>query len=307
MMAAPVLASDGKAVVVAMDHARAYGAIEGLESPGAVIDAAVEAEADAVMTTLGVVKHYRERLIGPIPTILRLDGGPSFYREDWLAYTEWSLLHSVEDALLLGVDGVVLMAFVGIPVELQTYRIVARVAGECMRANLPLMVEALPSPSERIPDPKAPDAMASAARLAFEHGADLVKSYYTEDFRRVTDSCPVPVLIAGGPRGNPGGDAAGRPRRRGRRCCGRRLRPQHLAERRHARCDPGPQGHHPRRPPGRRRAKRVRSRVARWIIPAREEVAHRTRCPDGQPRWQLTRRSTGGQTCTAQDIFASRF
>ena len=200
MMAAPVLASDGKAVVVAMDHARAYGAIEGLESPGAVIDAAVEAEADAVMTTLGVVKHYRERLIGPIPNILRLDGGPSFYREDWLAYTEWSLLHSVEDALLLGVDGVVLMAFVGIPVELQTYRIVARVAGECMRANLPLMVEALPSPSERIPDPKAPDAMASAARLAFEHGADLVKSYYTEDFRRVTDSCPVPVLIAGGPR-----------------------------------------------------------------------------------------------------------
>src|SRR5829696_3005997 len=203
MMAAPVLASDGKAVVVAMDHARAYGVIEGLESPGAVIDAAVEAEADAVMTTLGVVKHYRERLIGPIPTILRLDGGPSLYREDWLAYTEWSLLHSVEDALLLGADGVVVMAFVGIPVELETYRIVAKVAGECMRANLPLMVEALPCPSERIPDPKAADAMASAARLAFEHGADMVKSYYTssqDGFRQVTDNCPAPVLIAGGPR-----------------------------------------------------------------------------------------------------------
>lgn len=42
--------------------------------------------------------------------------------------------------------------------------------------------------------------MASAARLGFEHGADLVKSYYTEDFRRVTDNCPVPVLVAGGPR-----------------------------------------------------------------------------------------------------------
>jgi DhnA family fructose-bisphosphate aldolase class Ia len=110
------------------------------------------------------------------------------------------LLHSVEDALLLGADGVVLMAFVGLPVELDTYRIVARVAGECLRANLPLVVEALPCPSERIPDPKAPDAMASAARLGFEHGADLVKSYYTEDFRRVTDNCPVPILVAGGPR-----------------------------------------------------------------------------------------------------------
>ena len=196
----PVLASDGRALIVAMDHARTFGAIEGLEDPGAVIEAAVDGGADAVMTTFGVAKRYREQLTDRIPTILRLDGGPSAYREDWLAYTEWSLLHSVEDALLLGADAVVLMAFVGIPVELQTYRIVARVAGECLRSGLPLMVEALPCPSERIPDPKAPDAMASAARLGFEHGADLLKTYYTEDFRRVTESCPVPVLIAGGPR-----------------------------------------------------------------------------------------------------------
>ena len=77
------------------------------------------------MTTFGVAKRYREQLAGRIPTIIRLDGGPSLYREDWLAYTEWSLLHSVEDALLLGAAGVVLMAFVGIPVELETYRAVA--------------------------------------------------------------------------------------------------------------------------------------------------------------------------------------
>jgi DhnA family fructose-bisphosphate aldolase class Ia len=92
------------------------------------------------------------------------------------------------------------MAFVGIPVELETYRIVARVAGECMRANLPLVVEALSCPGERIPDPNAPEAMASAARISFEHGADLVKSYYTNDFEKVTENCPVPVLIAGGPK-----------------------------------------------------------------------------------------------------------
>src|SRR5215218_6215248 len=196
----PVLASDGRSLVVALDHARTFGVVEGLESPDAVIEAAVDARADAVMTTFGVAKRYRESLVGRIPTILRLDGGPSLYREDWLAYTEWSLLHSVEDALLLGADAVVLMAFVGIPVELETYRAVARVAGECLRANLPLVVEALPCPGERIPDPRAPDAMASAARIGFEHGADFVKSYYTEDFRKVTDNCPVPVLIAGGPR-----------------------------------------------------------------------------------------------------------
>ncbi len=81
--------------------------------------------------------------------------------------------------------------------------IVARVAGECMRANLPVMVEALPAKSARIPDPKAPEAMASAARLGFEHGADYIKTYYTgtpEGFRMVVENCPAPTLIAGGPR-----------------------------------------------------------------------------------------------------------
>ena len=198
-----LLASDGKAIVVAMDHARAHGVIEGLEDPGQVIDDAVAAGADAVMTTFGVIKRYREKLIGRVPTILRLDGGPSLYREDWLAYTEWSLLHSVEDALSLGVNGVVLMAFVGIPVELKTYRLVSKVAAECLRVKLPLIVEALPCPSPRIPDAKSPEAMASAARLGFEHGADLIKSYYTgtpAGFRHVVNNCPVPVLIAGGPK-----------------------------------------------------------------------------------------------------------
>lgn len=196
-----VLRPDGKALVIAMDHARTHGVIEGLEDPGKVIDTVIDAGADAIMTSYGVVKYYRDRLIGRIPTVMRLDGGPSLYREDWLAYTEWALLHTVEDALMLGADGVCLMAFVGIPVELETYKIVAEVSREAMRYNLPVMVEALPAQSERIPDPKDALAMASAARLGFEHGADIIKTYYTgstESFRTVVDNCPVPTLIAGG-------------------------------------------------------------------------------------------------------------
>jgi fructose-bisphosphate aldolase, class I len=192
-----------KQLVVAMDHGRALGAIEGLEDPGRVIDTVIEAGADAIMTSYGVVKRYRERLIGRIPTILRLDGGPSRYREDWLKYSEWSLLHTVEDACALGVDGVCTMVFMGGAVELETLEITAAVAGECLRDGLPLMVEALPCPSERIPDPTDAGAMASACRLGFEHGADVLKTYATgsaESFARVTASCPAPVLIAGGPR-----------------------------------------------------------------------------------------------------------
>ena len=115
-----------RAIVIAMDHARSLGVIPGLEDPGAVLDRVLDAGADAVMTSYGVIKHYRDRLLGRVPTFLRLDGGPSSYREDWLRYTEWSLLHTVEDARRLGVDGVCVMGFMGGAVELRTYDIGGR-------------------------------------------------------------------------------------------------------------------------------------------------------------------------------------
>lgn len=198
-----VLAADGRALIVAMDHARTHGVIDGLEDPGQVIETMIEAGVDGIMTTYGVLKKYHNRIAGRVPTMLRLDGGPSLYREDWLAYTEWELLHTVEDALQLGADAVVTMAFMGIQVELKTLANVAKVARDCGQARMPQVVEALPCQCERIPDPKDPVAMASAARLGFEHGADYIKTYYTgspESFRVVVENCPVPCLIAGGPK-----------------------------------------------------------------------------------------------------------
>lgn len=200
-----VLAADGRALIVAMDHARTHGMIEGLENPGKVIETVMDAGADGIMTTYGVMKRFRSVFQGRIPVTMRLDGGPSLYREDWLANTEWDLLHSVDDALMLGASSVVVMAFIGIEIEMQTLRIVADVASDCMQVSLPLLVEALPCPSERIPDAKSANAMASAARIAFEHGADYIKTYYTgsvDSFRTVVDNCPVPTLIAGGPKMN---------------------------------------------------------------------------------------------------------
>jgi DhnA family fructose-bisphosphate aldolase class Ia len=190
-------------LVIAMDHARAMGAVEGLEDPGAVIDLAVEAGADAIMTSYGVIKTYKDRLIGRIPTLLRADGGPSLYREDWLRNTEWRLLHDVDDAHALGVDGLCTMVFIGAAVELDTLEITAAMARETYGTGLALMVEALPCPAERIPDPNDAEAMASACRIAFEHGADVLKTYATgsaESFKMVTGNCPGPVLIAGGPK-----------------------------------------------------------------------------------------------------------
>ena len=192
-----------KMLVVAMDHARAMGAVRGLEDAGAVIEAVVEAGADAIMTSFGTVRRYREQLVGRVPVYLRLDGGVSIVKEKWLENEEWALLHTVEDAQLLGCDGACLMYFMGAPCELETLAIVAEVAGVCMREEVPLMVEALPCPHPNIPDTLDPQMMADACRIAFEHGADILKTYYTgtpEGFRKVVEAVPAPVLIAGGPR-----------------------------------------------------------------------------------------------------------
>ena len=105
---------------MAMDHAQGMGVPPGLEDPAATLDKILDG-ADGIMTSYGVIKHYRDRLIGRIPTFLRLDGGPSVYRGEWLRANEWMLFHSVEDARRLGVDGVCLMGFMGAPVETITY------------------------------------------------------------------------------------------------------------------------------------------------------------------------------------------
>lgn len=197
------IATGDRHLVVAMDHARAMGAVAGLEDPGRVIDEVIEAGADAIMTSFGTLKRYRERMVGRVPVYLRLDGGTSLVRERWLESTAWTLLHSVEEAQILGAEGACLMYFMGAACELTTLEILSDVAGHCLGSAFPVMVEALPCPSPNIPDPLDAGLIADACRIAFEHGADLLKTYYPgtrEGFRKVVAGTPAPVLLAGGPR-----------------------------------------------------------------------------------------------------------
>ncbi|MDQ1262869.1 MAG: fructose-bisphosphate aldolase / 2-amino-3,7-dideoxy-D-threo-hept-6-ulosonate synthase, partial [Euryarchaeota archaeon] len=51
--------------------------------------------------------------------------------------------------------------------------------------------------------PNDVEVVAHAARAGAELGADIIKTNYTGDidsFRRVVEGCPVPVVIAGGPK-----------------------------------------------------------------------------------------------------------
>jgi 3-hydroxy-5-phosphonooxypentane-2,4-dione thiolase len=42
--------------------------------------------------------------------------------------------------------------------------------------------------------------LSMACRICAEAGADVVKTYYCDDFEKIVEGCPVPVVIAGGPK-----------------------------------------------------------------------------------------------------------
>lgn len=198
-----ILGSDGRCLVVAMDHALSHGPARGLEDPARVIETLIAAGADAIMTSYGVVKKYGHLIRPYVPIIMRIDGGPSVRTGTWREYSDYRLLYAVEDAALMDASAVVVMHFVGAAAEMETLSNLADAAAQCARAGLPLLVEALPCPHPNIPNLFEPDAIALAARIAAEHGADIVKTIYSGDidsFRRVVDGATVPLLVLGGER-----------------------------------------------------------------------------------------------------------
>ena len=42
--------------------------------------------------------------------------------------------------------------------------------------------------------------MGGAVRIAAELGASYVKTYYCDEFEKIVESCPIPIVIAGGPK-----------------------------------------------------------------------------------------------------------
>jgi DhnA family fructose-bisphosphate aldolase class Ia len=195
----PPLASDGRAVVVALDHPLYSWPCPGLEDRAAVLRAVSAAGADAVICSYGTLRDLRGEF-GSAAPVLKLDlttlsvGG---------AYpvSEYVIAYRVEDALRLGAAAVLTYVQLGAPFELDALRTAARVAARADEAGLTYVCEIMPVEGETYPDPAAPEAIAAAARAAAELGADVVKTTMPappEAVAGVAAACGVPVLLAGG-------------------------------------------------------------------------------------------------------------
>lgn len=192
---------DGRALIVALDHIPS-GLMNGWEYPEETLKKIIAGKPDAIMTNFGILKHFAPMILDNVGTILRVDGGPSYLLEEWPDFSKWEAFFSVEDAINVGADAVIVNAFIGGRAELDCFRVATRIAADCYKLGMPCAFEPIPS-GKMIKNEYSAEVLSFACRMAAEFGADFIKTLYTgesDSFKKVTSRCPIPVLMAGGPK-----------------------------------------------------------------------------------------------------------
>jgi len=183
-----IFASDGRTLIVAMDHAGFMGPVPGLVDPRETVRKVVAGGADAVMTTLGSAK----RIMGD------LNGRGLILSVDLNAPDPAAV---VEQAVTLGADSIKTLAY-PLGDDAAGMRNLGRYGVLCDRWGIPFQAEMIPVSFGAV-DKHTPENIAMAARIGAEIGADYVKVQYTgdaESFRKVVEGAGVPVVILGGAR-----------------------------------------------------------------------------------------------------------
>lgn len=199
-----------KSVAVAFDHGLSSGPIAGCIKPREMMAKLVQGGADAILVSPGVARLCADFFVGKSAPalILRLDWTNMFRPEDRLGYKEGrtSAIGAVEDAARFGADAVLTFMFVGYEdpgIEAKEIEKNALIARACESAGIPHIIE--PMARGRLASSRRFDAelIRMHARNAAEIGADAIKTDYSgqkESFESVVEGCPVPILIAGGPK-----------------------------------------------------------------------------------------------------------
>jgi putative autoinducer-2 (AI-2) aldolase len=179
---------DGRAVMLAVDHGYFLGPTSGLEDPRKTIEPLLP-HADSIMLTRGVLRNSVDANADK-PVVLRVSGGSSILKE----LSNEDITVSIEDCIRLNVSAMALSIFVGSEFEKETLVSLAKLVDEGEKYGIPVLaVTAVGKDMAR--DVRY---LGLACRIAAELGAHVVKTYYCQDFEELIESCPIPVIVAGG-------------------------------------------------------------------------------------------------------------
>ncbi|HMK31987.1 MAG TPA: 3-hydroxy-5-phosphonooxypentane-2,4-dione thiolase [Nitrosopumilaceae archaeon] len=182
----------GRGVMLAVDHGYFLGPTERLEVPRKTIQPLLPF-ADSLMLTRGVLRTSVDDRY-PIPIVLRVSGGSSIVGKD---LSNEKITTSVKEAIRLNATALALSIFVGAQHEHDSLVNLGKLVDEGEEYGIPVLaVTAVGKELEK----RDARYLALSCRIAAEFGAHVVKTYYCENFEKVVNSCPVPVIIAGGPK-----------------------------------------------------------------------------------------------------------
>jgi DhnA family fructose-bisphosphate aldolase class Ia len=190
-----IYGKDGRAVIVACDHAGFMGVVPGLEEPCKLIDILTESGVDAVLTTRGVAQRFAGK-IGKLGLILRADGGASMASP---VMGSLNPLFSMEDAVKLGADALICMGMIGFQEEPSSLKNLASFTAQSLTWGLPVVAEMLFKPKEG--EATTAKDVAFAIRIGIELGADVIKASFVrpvDEYRLALLSCYRPVVVLGG-------------------------------------------------------------------------------------------------------------
>jgi len=179
----------GRTVMLAVDHGYFQGPTTGLKKPKESIEPLIP-YADSLFITRGILRNCIDPNTN-IPIFLRVSGGPSVLKE----LSNEEITTSIKEALRLNAVGVGMSIFVGGEHETKSISNLGKLVNEAEEYGMPVLaITAVGKDMDR-------DAryIGLACRIAAEIGAHMVKTYYCEeDFEKVVEGCPVPIVIAGG-------------------------------------------------------------------------------------------------------------
>ena len=179
-----------------LDHGGWLGPVKGIDRPRAIVQAVVAGGANALLISPGFYRAVADVVPPSVGIVLRVSLTAGLSQQG----TQETPIASLKTALRMDADAVAVSVFFGREGDIDIYRWLAELIDASHEYEMPVVAEMMP-PGDRFYDA---DAVAHAARIGMEIGADVIKTNYCGDvdaFANIVASAPVPIIVAGGPSG----------------------------------------------------------------------------------------------------------
>jgi fructose-bisphosphate aldolase/2-amino-3,7-dideoxy-D-threo-hept-6-ulosonate synthase len=178
-----------------LDHGGWLGPVRGLDRPAKIVSQVVAGGSNAILASPGFFQAAAAHVPADVALVLRVSLTAGLSKQG----TQETPIASLETALQFDADAVAVSVFFGRDGDIEIYRFLAGLVQACRPYDLPVIAEMMP-PGDQFFDATA---IAHAARIGMEIGADVIKTNYcgnVEKFQDIVAAVPVPIIVAGGPK-----------------------------------------------------------------------------------------------------------